>query len=433
MTNSFTNIFTGSPVQPATVSYVAYDINSFLTPELILKWPTQFIDTPNVVANIINVSVNVDNYQIFMPDATEASVGQTIIFVNVSGGSFSFDVLGNQDEFIVTVNVGESVMIYLIDNSTADGTWMVIPFGGGFSAVTSVAAVSLTSGLTITGSPITSAGTLSFSLSPSLVSLAGLGTAGFLVQTSVGTITARDIIGGANIDVTNDDGVAGNPVINLSDSLTSLTSLDVGSFNISGNTISTVSGNTNIVLAPNGTGSILLGNGLTPPTIDSNANLFNVHILTVTNGASIAEIGIASNIITTLDILGNLTISAASTGVLTLKGASNTHPLQIDANNNLFHPSTNKAWVVFNAAGTIINQFNVTSVVKGGTGQYTITIFGGLLGTQGLAMGSVFSGAGTALVANTTATSLTTFSFNVKDTTNTFTDPTTAYCVISGV
>jgi len=38
-----------------------------------------------------------------------------------------------------------------------------------------------------------------------------------------------------------------------------------------------------------------------------------------------------------------------------------------------FHPSAAKAWVKFNAAGTILASYNIASVTKNGTGDYTIT------------------------------------------------------------
>lgn len=84
------------------------------------------------------------------------------------------------------------------------------------TGVTSVNASSSTSGLTVTGGPITSSGTLSFSLNAELQGFSTIATNGILVRTAAGTYTSRTATGTAgNITVTNGDGVAGNPTINL--------------------------------------------------------------------------------------------------------------------------------------------------------------------------------------------------------------------------
>lgn len=81
--------------------------------------------------------------------------------------------------------------------------------------VTSIAATGST-GLTVGGSPITSAGTLTFILSAELQGLSGLASSGMLARTGAGTYTSRTISGTAGqIAVTNGDGVAGNPTVAL--------------------------------------------------------------------------------------------------------------------------------------------------------------------------------------------------------------------------
>ena len=87
------------------------------------------------------------------------------------------------------------------------------------TGVTSVAATTTSTGLTIGGSPITTTGTLTFSLSTSLQALASLGAGtgtGLVTQTGVGTFSNVTIQGTAgDIVVTNGNGVAGNPTIDL--------------------------------------------------------------------------------------------------------------------------------------------------------------------------------------------------------------------------
>lgn len=96
-----------------------------------------------------------------------------------------------------------------------DGTqWS--PLSTSSSTVSSVAANSNSSSLTITGSPITSAGTFQFTLDAGLEALGTFNTTGVLVATGANTWASRTIVGTAgNIVVTNGDGVAGNPTLDL--------------------------------------------------------------------------------------------------------------------------------------------------------------------------------------------------------------------------
>lgn len=96
-----------------------------------------------------------------------------------------------------------------------DGTsWN--PLSTSSSTVSSVAANSNSASLTITGSPITSAGTFQFTLDAGLEALGQFSGTGILTATGANTWTGRTIQGTAgNISVTNGDGVAGDPTINL--------------------------------------------------------------------------------------------------------------------------------------------------------------------------------------------------------------------------
>jgi hypothetical protein len=85
----------------------------------------------------------------------------------------------------------------------------------GQGSVTSVA-VTGSPGLTVGGSPITTAGTITLTLDAELQGLAGLSTNGLVAHTGTGTYIGRTITGVAgNIVVTDGDGIAGNPTIDL--------------------------------------------------------------------------------------------------------------------------------------------------------------------------------------------------------------------------
>jgi hypothetical protein len=253
---SYINIFGGSPVQVSDVSY----LEIALTGSITLSWPTQFQDTNNVVARIMDVTPSGGGFSITLPDATQTSVGTDFLINNISGAN-GFTVLNNGGGLLATFATQALFYFYLIDNTTTNGTWRVIPFGLGVgSVVTQVAAASLTAGLTITGSPITSSGTLNFSLSNQLVALNNFAGTGIMVQTGVATQSPVTITGGSNIVVTNGSGVLGNPIIALS-TTPAVTSLTVGNFIIGGSTIITNGGNLPIALTPNGTGNVLMPAG----------------------------------------------------------------------------------------------------------------------------------------------------------------------------
>jgi hypothetical protein len=92
-------------------------------------------------------------------------------------------------------------------------TWVAL--GSGSGSVTSVA-VSGSTGLGVSGSPITTSGTITLTLGTELQGLSGLAANGVISRTGSGTYSARTITGTAsNIVVTNGDGVSGNPTINL--------------------------------------------------------------------------------------------------------------------------------------------------------------------------------------------------------------------------
>jgi hypothetical protein len=91
--------------------------------------------------------------------------------------------------------------------------WSSLATGGG--TVTSVA-VSGGTGLSVSGSPITSSGTITLSLDAGLQTLASLATVGMISQSAADTFVARTITGTAsNITVSNGDGASGNPTIDL--------------------------------------------------------------------------------------------------------------------------------------------------------------------------------------------------------------------------
>lgn len=88
-----------------------------------------------------------------------------------------------------------------------NGTWGVPSASG---TVTSVGLSAITAGLSVSGSPITSSGTFSLSLSPRLVSLIGVSATGFITYNSSSQgFSSRSLTAGAGVVITNGNGVSG--------------------------------------------------------------------------------------------------------------------------------------------------------------------------------------------------------------------------------
>jgi hypothetical protein len=130
---SFTNTFGGTVIYPADVSYRAVA----LTANVTLTWPTELATNTDVVSSIMDVTPSGAGFTIRMPDATQASVGQTALFFNV--GASSFTVADNSGNTIQTIASGQAWQIYLTDNTTVNGTWRPIQYGAGTSSASASA------------------------------------------------------------------------------------------------------------------------------------------------------------------------------------------------------------------------------------------------------------------------------------------------------
>lgn len=94
---------------------------------------------------------------------------------------------------------------------------LAISASGGSGTVTSVDADAPAEGFTISGVPITTAGTMVFTLANDLSALEGLTGTGIAVRTGTDAWTTRVLVGGAGISITNSGGLAGNPTITNTD------------------------------------------------------------------------------------------------------------------------------------------------------------------------------------------------------------------------
>ena len=127
---TFTQVFGGTTIYPSGVSYRAIPLSADQT----LSWPTEVATNTNVVAQIMDVTPSIASLSILMPPANEASVGETALFFNA--GSFAFTVEDTSGNTIVSIAPGLSYQVYLIGNSTPNGSWRSTQYAAGTSSAT---------------------------------------------------------------------------------------------------------------------------------------------------------------------------------------------------------------------------------------------------------------------------------------------------------
>lgn len=135
------------------------------------------------------------------------------------------------------------------------------------TAVQSVDLTQPAAGITVTGGPITSSGAFTVALADDLAALEALATTGFAVRTGSSTWAIRSLTESTDgLSITDGDGVAGNPVFGLANDLAALEGL--GSTGLAVRTGSdtwaqrSVAGTTNRITVTDGNG--VAGN----PTVD---------------------------------------------------------------------------------------------------------------------------------------------------------------------
>lgn len=123
----YTDTFAGSVVYPSDISFSALELDS----DVILTWPLEATTSGPYATRIIQIDSADAAWSIFVPNATEVSTGQDILFNNKSG--FTVNVRDTSGNMIVAVTSGTQWQIYLSDNSTADGVWQTFQYGAGIS------------------------------------------------------------------------------------------------------------------------------------------------------------------------------------------------------------------------------------------------------------------------------------------------------------
>jgi hypothetical protein len=145
MSNSFTQVFGGTTIYPADVSYLALTLDGNIS----LEWPLEATAGSSVVARIIDITPS-GPYTITMPDAMSVSVGQTVLFNNL--GPSTITVNKADGNAILSIAAGEQWQAYLINNTTVGGTWRTLRYGA--ATAQAQAAALAGPGLTTSGSAL---------------------------------------------------------------------------------------------------------------------------------------------------------------------------------------------------------------------------------------------------------------------------------------
>ena len=252
-----------------------------LTANIQLDYPYSANINNVTVTDVIDVSATAPNLNIFLPDATLTSNGFSITFNNVGSNVFNI-VLNDGITTLTTIAQGAVLAIYLYDNSTINGSWRIIPFGGGTNAISTLNLTSSDNSITVTNGLITPpGGAIDVELPTIISSIQSLANyvPGIVVVNpnnllSWGVVALNN---GSNITINNSDGSTGDPVIDLNDTIT-LTQITVGNVVINNNLITTTDSGGVLSITSNGTNSTL---NLNSVLIDTQGDVSGINNLTV--------------------------------------------------------------------------------------------------------------------------------------------------------
>lgn len=237
--------------------------------------------------------------------------------------------------------------------------------GGGSGTVTSVSATAPAAGFTISGSPITTSGTFTFTLADDLAALEAISGTGIAVRTASNTWTTRAITSGTGISVANGDGVASNPqIINTAPDQT-VTIAGAGISVITGTYPNFTITSTEADGSISNEGSLSVGAGSgTTSTIVSNTSGSTAVTLTAGTGLSISE-NTGTGTITLTNSSPDQTVSITGAGINVVTG---TYP-NFTVTGTEVDGSTSNELQTYGHAGTS----TYTNTLSNGGGTWSIT------------------------------------------------------------
>jgi hypothetical protein len=124
---TYTDVFGGANIYPSEITYSAVALSA----DIVLSWPEETSTNTNLATRIMDVTPSGAGFSIYLPDADKTSTGNTILFNNLGGSSFT--VRNSAGTQVVVVDSGELWQVYLASNTTAAGTWRALAYGVGTS------------------------------------------------------------------------------------------------------------------------------------------------------------------------------------------------------------------------------------------------------------------------------------------------------------
>lgn len=233
------------------------------------------------------------------------------------GGIGSSVVLTRSTDMDAWTEVPAAITFVEVGTTNADTGWLstadqggtlgttaitFVKFAGVGAGVTSVN-IAVPTGMGVSGGPITTSGTITLSLANDLLALEGLASTGIAVRTATDTWAQRTLTGtAARISISNGDGVAGNPTVDIDatyagqTSIVTLGTVATGTWNAT--TIAVNKGGTGLTA---GTSGGILYYSATGTLASSGALTDNV--IVVGGGAGVTPNSIAAGLGTTTTVL----------------------------------------------------------------------------------------------------------------------------------
>jgi hypothetical protein len=146
---SYTDVFGANTVPPSGLGFSDFTFAVDTT----LIWPYNSAGATAVAAKIMELTASVAGLSLTLPDASQVSVGEDLLFRNI--GAETITIKDNTGNTVATLDASTAKFFYLTDNSGAAGNWSVLSYGSGASAVDAAALVGY--GLTAIGSTLNGA------------------------------------------------------------------------------------------------------------------------------------------------------------------------------------------------------------------------------------------------------------------------------------
>jgi hypothetical protein len=126
---TYTDVFGGANIYPSEITYSAVALSA----DVVLSWPEETSTNTNLATRIMDVTPSAAGFSVYLPEANKTATGNTILFNNRGGSSFT--VRNSTGTQVVVVDSGELWQVYLASNTTAAGTWRALEYGVGTSTV----------------------------------------------------------------------------------------------------------------------------------------------------------------------------------------------------------------------------------------------------------------------------------------------------------